>query len=64
MSSEGEVLQARLSSPRSILQVMSQSRFRALDSTIKSIHFPAFNRQHSPWEWDGRCINVGFRLME
>ncbi len=64
VSSEGEVLQARLSSPRSILQAMSQSRFRALDSTIKSIHFPAFNRQHSPWEWDGRCINVGFRLME
>ena len=64
VSSEGEVLQARLSSPRSILQVMSQSRFRALDSTIKSIHFPAFNRQHSLWEWDGRCINVGFRLME
>ena len=64
VSSEGEVLQARLSSPRSILQAMSQSRFRALDSAIKSIHFPAFNRQHSPWEWDGRCINVGFRLME
>ena len=64
VSSEGEVLQARLSSPRSILQAMSQSRFRALDSAIKSIHFPAFNRQQSPWEWDGRCINVGFRLME
>ena len=43
---------------------MPRSRFRALDSTIKSIHFPAFNRQHSPWKWDGRCINVGFRLME
>ncbi len=64
VSSEGEVLQASLSSPASILSVMSQSRFRKLDSMLKSVRFPAFNRQHSPWAWKGRCINVGFHLME
>ena len=64
VSSEGEVLQVRLSSPSSILSAMSQTRFRALDSMLKSIRFPAFNRQNSPWTWKGRCINVGFRLLE
>ena len=64
VSSEGEVLQVRLSSPSSILSAMSQSRFRELDSMLKSVRFPSFNRQHSPWAWQHRCINVGFSLME
>lgn len=64
VDNQGEVLQVRLSSPSSILSALSQSRFRELDSMLKSTRFPAFNRQHSPWAWQHRCINVGFNLME